>query len=530
MLRGGVPLTPPATPTLPPKNAFFSDSALNSRRESDETTTTGTTGSRNGSASSSSSGNAPNGSYFIDPSRSHLYQYHHLPVRKTRNRWKTYLQPNYNSPRKTIFTIMLLIGAVLFTQLPLSFVLFTSTVETTQRWFQFCISVLFSTSSVANPVLYGFLNRSIRDQLWRLLRRKSHIDHGPSASSIRKRKRGQQQRLEEMAQTSKGFLSSNSHHHLQELCGAPARAVVTVEIPAIKIARKASISSDDNSSAHSVASASSVNTIDRNSTSCSSGSAKGKINQVQKRMAASPYYRTVLLKKANSITRKASLFPRLALPDVNVRRNSSGSIISIRTNGVLSAMKEKVNEIGEEECDDDDSKYAVEMQTFKNYSTPDLQSASPIAVQEDSQNTCENNTGNDGNEHSIEISSQNNDEGQAQLSPETDKCINVIKQQEESQREVCSPSGNADASVIQSADPLDTQPVSSRGTKEENIENRNNAKLVSRMSVESLMGVVIDGEILPENFPRKPSQDSGKCIAKIFAQVTRIAIKVEWFS
>ncbi|CAL8141834.1 unnamed protein product [Orchesella dallaii] len=527
--RRGVPVTPPATPTLPPKNAFFSESALNNRRESDETTTTGASSgnsSRNGSTSSSTSGGGggtANSKYFIDPSRS-PFQYHHLPHRKLRNRWKTYLQPNYNSPRKTIFTIMLLIGAVLFTQLPLSFVLFTSTVETTQRWFQFCITVLFSTSSVANPVLYGFLNRSIRDQLWRLLKRKGHgAEHGPSASSIRKRKRGQQQ-LEEMAQTSKNILTSASQNHLQNLCRDRK-----VEVPAIKISRKESISSDDNS----VTSTNSVNIIGNTSTA---SSAKAKINQVQKRIASSPYYRTVLLKKANN---NKSLLPRLTLPDVNVRRNSSGSIISIHTNGVMSkkAKVKEDNEWNEPTTNKYDGNGAtsqpqqisVEMQTFHNYSTPDLPSSSPSAVvstRVDSKlrvHVEEDISHSSNNSDNIEIRSQNNTQGQVPLPQENDtQNLSLETGSEQRQENSCHYKNFTTAheatvsSAVSMSEQLDrgndNKPgpshMSSGSDQESPAE-----KLEMCLSVESLMGVVIDEEVLPENFPRKPSQDSGADMA-----------------
>lgn len=390
---------------------------------------------------------------------------------------------------------MILIGAVLFTQLPLSFVLFTYTVETTQRWFQFSISVLFSTSSVANPVLYGFLNRSIRDQLWRLLRRKSSIDHGPSASSMRKRKRQHHQlQLEEMAQTSKGFLSTANHCHLQNLC----RSGTHLEIPVIKISRKDSISSEDTSIAVNAASSNSIDIVGRpDATRSIEGGPKGKLIQVQRRLSSSPYYRSVLLKKASFNAKSKSLLPRLALPDVNVRRNSSGSIISIRTNGIRSMDNESdadekcpldkhENDLGHSQSGGD-----IEMQTFRNYSTPDLPSTSTeIHVGVESNETDESivqvlNTG-ENDENAVEECKKES----------LDECI-VINETE--------PEESSAAACIQPMDELEP------GPSQNNVVNSSYGRNGDEsLSMDNIMGVLFDEELLPENFPRKPSQDSGK--------------------
>lgn len=536
-VRRNSPLTPPATPTLPPKSTFFSESALDSCRDSDETATT--SGGRNGSTSSSSSNCGNNGtttspaSYLIDNSRPTLFQYHHLPPRKLRNRWKTYLQPNYNSPRKTIFTIMLLIGAVLFTQLPLSLVLFTSTVETTQRWFQFCISVLFSTSSVANPVLYGFLNRSIRDQLWRLVKRKSHMEHGPSAASLRKRKRGQQHQLEEMAQTSKNFLSSANQHHLHNIY-SPQGKTTSVEIPGIKISRKESVSSEENSFANSTGSINSINAISSTATSfVGATDIKTRANQVQKRVPSSPYYRSVLLKKANSSGGKRnSLLPRVALPDVNVRRNSSGSIVTIRTNGNKSMKKGEIKKIQEEwpfscsnKCNGNDqtnqflTEVHVEMQTFRNSSRAGLQS-SQIDINSENVNVCQDSKiicVESDNPSTIGMSTQNSSE--CQVYKVGDDGIISESTRQPVLTESCESENNGVVPQSYIMPDKSVSVVNKPGPSREHStyipeppDPDDSEKLGTCLSVESLMGVLIDDESLPESFPRKPSQDSGKLI------------------
>lgn len=125
-----------------------------------------------------------------------------IPVSSFKNvlrlkKWATFLQQNYNSPKKTISTIILLISSLVLTQIPLCIGLFytpkTLTVignEEGDYWaiypaantgsididnnggpslLYFCLKFLFSLSSIMNPVLYGFLNRNIRNHLWKFL-------------------------------------------------------------------------------------------------------------------------------------------------------------------------------------------------------------------------------------------------------------------------------------------------------------------------------------------------------------------------
>jgi hypothetical protein len=91
---------------------------------------------------------------------------------RAKRKWRKYLQQNYNSPRKTVCTILCLIGSVILTQVPMSFILFTH-LESNPVLFYFCHDLLFAISSLTNPILYGFLNRNIRDQLWRVFRPKT---------------------------------------------------------------------------------------------------------------------------------------------------------------------------------------------------------------------------------------------------------------------------------------------------------------------------------------------------------------------
>ncbi|CAG7702923.1 unnamed protein product [Allacma fusca] len=72
-------------------------------------------------------------------------------------------RPVQHSPRKTITTIISLLSSLLLTQLPVSFILLD-----VQCWK--VAVVLLSLSGISNPILYGFLNRKIRRQLWKTCR------------------------------------------------------------------------------------------------------------------------------------------------------------------------------------------------------------------------------------------------------------------------------------------------------------------------------------------------------------------------
>lgn len=335
-----------------------------------------------------------------------------------------------------------------------------------------------------------------------------------------------------------------------------------MEIPAIKISRKESISSDDNSSVHSVASTNSVNIIGTGNTltinggTSAAGGVKGKITQVQKRVAtSSPYYRSVLLKKAYANSSN-SLLPRLALPDVNVRRNSSGSIISIspNINGVMSKKKGKVKEIdgkrssssNKYELVDDGNTTAskqhdpidlneVEMQTFRNYSTPDLTTNPEL---EQSNNTLLKENDFTDNAADIEISVRNATKGQAHVLGEEHEEKESRLGMDERRSSLCvndklmnNSSTSPPTSESPSASQLNSQPGSSQTVITENKSNENNSCSDSNLrtevgaclsssagaALENAVGGAIDGDnMLPDNFPRKPSQDSGTKIFSCF--------------
>jgi hypothetical protein len=79
---------------------------------------------------------------------------------RAKRRWRAYLQQNYNSPKKTIFTILTLIGSVVVTSLPPAFALIII-----PSLFAPIHAILFPLSSVLHPLLYGILNRNIRHHL-----------------------------------------------------------------------------------------------------------------------------------------------------------------------------------------------------------------------------------------------------------------------------------------------------------------------------------------------------------------------------
>lgn len=102
-------------------------------------------------------------------------QHNDAGLRRAKRRWRAYLRHNYNSPKKTVATILSLIGSVVLCSLPPAVALLIS-----PSLFAPIQALLLPLSSNLHPLLYGILNRAIRH----------HLVHGKRASlpkSLRRR-------------------------------------------------------------------------------------------------------------------------------------------------------------------------------------------------------------------------------------------------------------------------------------------------------------------------------------------------------